>query len=214
MKPLRNPIVVAILALAAVALIFRNALGPLWERWRAPKAQIAAPAAPPVVPTNQLFAVTNAASVTTNAPPRVEAWNKLELVKDWTRAPKRDPFLFVPLPQTLNVVLNTNLPTLTKPVKSAQETLVLKAIWLQTGSNLAVINNRIVEEGSSILDYKVDKIEADKVWVTGPIGQERVFWGVGTNAPPSTNLPPMNLQGVISAPNSPEPKLSSSEKKN
>lgn len=213
MKPLQNPIVVVILVLAAAALIFRNALGPLWGRWRAPKPQTAAPASAPVPPINQLFALTNAASIGTNAPARVEALNKLEVVKDWTRAPKRDPFLFVPLPQNINMVLNTNLPTLTTPVKSAQETLVLKAIWLQTGSNLAVINNRIVEEGSSILDYKVDKIESDKVWVTGPIGQERVLWGIGTNAPPSTNLPPMNLQGVL-APNSPEPKLSSSEKKN
>ena len=41
MKPLRNPIVVGILVLAAAALVFRNALTPLWQRLRSsPQQQI------------------------------------------------------------------------------------------------------------------------------------------------------------------------------
>src|SRR5437762_14268774 len=151
MKLLRNPFVVGVLVVAALALVFRNALTPLWQRLRAPKMQTAAPAPAPMTPTTSpVFVITNAASLGTNAPERIEALNKLDFVKDWTRTPKRDPFLFVPLPRGYQITLNTNLPTLTGPVKSAQETLALKAIWLQTGSNLAVINGRIVEEGSSI----------------------------------------------------------------
>src|SRR6266496_3004077 len=34
MKLLRSPIVVGILAVAALLLVFRNAIGPLWQKWR------------------------------------------------------------------------------------------------------------------------------------------------------------------------------------
>src|SRR5437667_9089210 len=101
MKPLRNPIVVGILVLAAAALVFRNALTPLWQRLRSPRTQAVAPVSAPLTNTtaDQVFAITNAASVVTNAPERTEAWNRIEVVKDWTRAPRRDPFLFIPLAQ-------------------------------------------------------------------------------------------------------------------
>jgi len=128
----------------------------------------------------------------TNATPReVVAWKRIEVQPEFSKMPRRDPFQYVALPDSYRIVAATNVPSLAAPVKTAQEMLALKAIWLQTGSELAVINGKIVGQGSSILDYKIEKIEQDKVWVSGPIGRERVEFASfrGTNAPSANSGP-------------------------
>jgi hypothetical protein len=185
MKPLQNPIVVGVLVVAALALIFRNSFGPLRERFRTKQTQAVSTSPPAFVVESQ----TNAASAAseTNAPEREVGWRRLETNHvNFLALPKRDPFQFVPLPDSYRIVALSNAPSLTDKVKTAQEMLALNAVWMQTGSQLAVLNGQIVTAGSSILDYKVEKIEQDKVWVNGPIGPEKVEFSAGTNAP-STN---------------------------
>jgi hypothetical protein len=183
MKPLQNPIVVVVLVVAALALIFWNSFGPLRERFRAKKPQPVAPSAPAP------FVFENPTAPETNAPEQLVAWKKLGTNEpSFLTTPKRDPFQFVPLPDSYRFVALSNAPTLSQPVKTAQEMLALNAVWMQTGSQLAVINGAIVGEGSSILDYKIDKIEQDKVWVTGPIGPEKVEFSRGTNAPGTNSI--------------------------
>jgi len=200
MKPLQNPIVVGVLVLLALVFIFRSAFRPLQERFFARRSLPVVASPPSFVVDNQTTNAVSAASGT-NVAEREISWKKVEGQAPWTNAPKRDPFQYIPLPASYTLIASTN-GGLSAPVKTAQEVLALKAIWMQTGSQLAVINGKIVGEGSSILDYKVDKIEQDKVWVTGPIGQERVEFSY---LPPNTNSPanPYPSSGSDSKPGSP-----------
>jgi hypothetical protein len=181
MKPLQNPIVVGVLVLVALAFVFRSSFAPLRDRFTARKTTLATNPPP-------AFAVETATPVVaeTNAPEHEAVWKRLgDKHREFLTTPKRDPFQFVPLPDSYRIVALSNAPSLSPPVKTAQEKLALNAVWMQTGSQLAIINGQIVSEGSSILDYKIEKIEQDKVWVNGPIGQEKVEFS-GSNAP-STN---------------------------
>lgn len=81
-------------------------------------------------------------------------------------SPPSDPFLCRPVPRP-NERGNTNL------VRAA-DVLVLKAVWRQTGDRLAVINRNLVGEGEQIGDYKIAKIDAEVVWVEGPLGRESI----------------------------------------
>jgi hypothetical protein len=54
----------------------------------------------------------------------------------------------------------------------AAQVLTLKGVWRQTGRELAMINNRLLAEGDSILEFSVEKIESEQVWVSGPGGLE------------------------------------------
>ena len=69
----------------------------------------------------------------------------------------------------------------------------LKAIWHQTGSRLAVINNGIYTEGDLIEGYKLETIESDGVWLRGPTGRE----GLGFGRPKPTTLSMTNQQSAV-----------------
>jgi hypothetical protein len=201
MKLLQNPIVVGLLVVVALALVFRSSFAPLRERFRARKTQTVPVSPPPFVVENP--PVTTNTSLATNPPQReVVAWKRVEVQPEFTKMPRRDPFQYIPLPDSYRIVAATNVPSLAAPVKTAQEMLALKAIWLQTGSQLAVINGKIVGEGSSISDYKVEKIEQDRVWVSGPIGQEKVEFASfrGTNAAPPNLVPSSGPEGKTTSP--------------
>jgi hypothetical protein len=75
----------------------------------------------------------------------------------WMETPRRDPF-----------------HNLFQQKSRARELLTLAAVWRQSGSTLAVINNRLLAEGDTILDFKVQKIGEDRVWVEGPDGRQSV----------------------------------------
>ena len=213
MKPLQNPVVVTVLVIVALAFVFRGFFAPIRDRLFSSSVSKQAAAPPPFVVDSS---ATNTSASATNVLEHDIPWKKTEsATPEWVKVPHRDPFQFVPLPDSVRLVATTNKPGLSAPVKTAQEVLALKAIWLQTGGQLAVLNDKIVGEGSSIQDYTVEKIEADKVWVSGPLGQERVLFGVGTNAPPATNPPPINLpRASIPANNAPDTHLSRSDSKN
>jgi hypothetical protein len=50
----------------------------------------------------------------------------------------------------------------------------LNAIWDQTGSRLAVINNAVHQVGDEIAGFKILRIESDEVWFQGPRRKERL----------------------------------------
>jgi hypothetical protein len=101
---------------------------------------------------------------------RREAMNARELKNlavAWNSSPLRDPF------KKRGVFSD----------KSAREQLALTGILRQTGSELAVINNRILAIGDSILDFKIESVEADHVWVSGPNGKEMLEFKVSVPQP-------------------------------
>ena len=75
----------------------------------------------------------------------------------WVQAPGRDPFQhFSKQPD----------------YEGVSAFLRLSAVWRQTRSRLAVINQKVVAEGDVIEDYRIERIEGERVWVQGPIGLE------------------------------------------
>ncbi|HUS37561.1 MAG TPA: hypothetical protein VM680_19590 [Verrucomicrobiae bacterium] len=75
---------------------------------------------------------------------------------NWARSPLRDPF-------KMRGGVND---------KPARDQLKLTGILRQTDSELAVINNLILSAGEMILGFKIETVEADRVWVSGPNGRE------------------------------------------
>lgn len=99
------------------------------------------------------------ASVNQNEHPQLPM--DISLVKmrlsQWVQAPGRDPFQhFSKQPDYAGVAAF----------------LKLSAVWRQTRTRLAVINQKVLEEGDVIDDYRIERIEGERVWVHGPIGLE------------------------------------------
>ena len=89
--------------------------------------------------------------------------------KSWVSAPARDPFLL------LMPVAREQPNLLTEETNSPVSTWALQAIWNQTDSRLAVINDRVCRVGDEIEPgYKLIRIEKDKVWFQGPYRNERL----------------------------------------
>jgi hypothetical protein len=184
MSFLRNPIVVICLALVALLLLGRS-LSPIWRRGR-PAAPTPAPASAPAQ-----AAAPAPAPIASNTPAQSAAKPEAEAVSpersiDLSRvgwslngAPRRDPFQIIH-PGALD------LARLYPPVS---ELMVLSAIWRQTDSSLAIINQRIVGEGDTVLakvesrtsggapgvlEFTVESIRANSVWLQGPAGREEL----------------------------------------
>src|SRR5438874_42575 len=174
MNIFRNKYVVIGLAVAALAML-ANSLRPMWQRRRpaAPSAPAPAQAAAPA-----------AAPVASNAPGSAAARQQVEAVQPargidleqvgWRvdGAPRRDPFQVMgPAPGNLS-----------RLYPSATELLTLRAIWWQSGTILAEVNNRIVREGNTITaakgdaitEFKILNIGAERIWVEGPGGEEQL----------------------------------------
>ncbi|MBT5926183.1 MAG: hypothetical protein HOH33_06160 [Verrucomicrobia bacterium] len=78
-------------------------------------------------------------------------------LSQWVQSPLRDPFQhFSKQPDYAGVAAF----------------LKLSAVWRQTRTRLAVINQKVLEEGDIIEDYRIDRIEGERVWMHGPIGLE------------------------------------------
>ncbi len=89
----------------------------------------------------------------------------------WVESPRRDPFQLYVAPEV-------------KPKgPRAADVLSLNAIWRQSGGRYAVINKRVLTEGDLVASYRVDRIDASAVWVSGTNGTERLDFRVG--APPA-----------------------------
>jgi hypothetical protein len=68
--------------------------------------------------------------------------------------------------------------------KSAREQLTLTGILRQTDSELAVINNQIIAVGETILGFKIESVEADRVWVSGPNDREVIEFKISASDVP------------------------------
>lgn len=193
MKPLQSPLLVGALVVVAVGMIAYQVVPPLWRKFL--------PGQPVPRILDKPAPAASAAAQATQGPPSAatapaaiipEANIELPTVQAnavrWAESPARDPFQIR--------YVGTNRPGTYPP---AMELLTLYGVWLQTGSKLAVINNRIVNEGDQFQDYKIQTIEATHVWVDGPNGREQVFFkGAGptqtnnvvTSPEAPTNAPP------------------------
>jgi hypothetical protein len=176
MKLLRNPLAVGVLGALAFGVAIWNVIAPMVGRYRlsraTPPPTQTASAAAPVVPS--------APTMTGGALPEVIRPIDRELVlgrvSEWLEAPRRDPFeLFVP----------QSVPAGPR----ASELLSLRAIWRQAGGQFAVINNTVLGEGEQIAGFKLERIEADSVWVRGTNGSERVEFSSVTAAANSSRQP-------------------------
>jgi hypothetical protein len=176
MNIFRNSLVVGALSVTAVALLIRNIPRTLSGRWPAPAASAkgadqnrasspAVTAAPSLVPPGSIKKTSATGPVTSPSP-------RSALVEAdataWTAAPRRDPF-----------------GNRMDRKSSASPVLKLQAVWRQSGTNLAVINNQIITEGDQIDEFSVEKIEPDHVWLTGPNGRR----GLRFELPGSEKVP-------------------------
>jgi hypothetical protein len=187
MKLLRNPIVVGLLAVAAVVIVgvqFWPMLAPTWHRMRprAPRvATTSRPAEPAKAPAASALATVPMdppAPGTTAAAPvmpvtGIEIASAWASSPRWAESPRRDPFHgYVP----------PSAKAGSGPV--AKDELRLQGVWRQTASTLAVINDKVLAEGDMIRQFRVETIQQDAVWVVGPNGREKLQFILPTPAPP------------------------------
>jgi|KBSSwiStaDraftv2_1062776.scaffolds.fasta_scaffold756747_2 hypothetical protein len=186
MKFLRNPITVGILALVAVGMLVHSLYPHLRGRPRraTPARSTPAPTPAAAMALTPLEKPTASAPLQTDKAPTAATAMTMDLdliragADRWLQA-RRDPF------QLRTVAARPMYPP-------AREVLFLSAVWRQTDSSLAVLNNRIYAAGDRVLRYTLSSIEADQVWVQGPNGREAVGFRsvqtVRTNLPQNLSL--------------------------
>lgn len=160
MKWLQNKFVVGILGVFALGIVLNN-LG-VFQMLKAPSLGGAVPDGVEVgAGRTELPPPKNAGSegmgdtTFTNVPMEVPIIRKQ--LEQWVKVPKRDPFQ--------HFIAQDGYP-------GAGAYLTLSAVWRQTGSRLAVINQKVLAEGDTINDYRLERIEGERVWVHGPVGLE------------------------------------------
>jgi hypothetical protein len=180
-KFLKSQGVVLVLAAIALILVGKNLvwpfLGPKFAKKQtvaqAPTPPASAPASAPQKPStafvpraveeklgDALKAIERlSSSMTRTSAPAIARMDLNDLRArggSWVVAPVRDPF-------KLRGSVND---------KSAREQITLTGILRQTDSDLAVLNNQIMAVGETILGFRIETVEADRVWVSGPNGRE------------------------------------------
>lgn len=175
MKVLDNPWVVGGLCLIAAGVVGYQFLPPRPRGTPAPNgsaapAPAAAPAARPAGPGQAVAGTAPGANV--NLPATLIDLSYVQSrLPQWLESPPRDPFRLSPAANPA-----------TAPVSPLSH-WKLKAIWRQTGSQLAAINKRIYAVGDVIEGYRIEQIEIDRVWFQGPTGRESL--GFAKPQPPS-----------------------------
>jgi hypothetical protein len=188
MKVLRNPFIVGALAVGAVGALAYNIAWPLLKRagnppFRPPAGATAPqpaplsaavnspPADPPARPPQPARSPESPAHLSAPVGSGILSAQGTE-DRQWMMPPHRDPF------RQIKQVLPPEGP----PAKAS---LTLQGIWRQPNSTLAAINNRILSEGETILEFKIEAIEGNCVWVQGPHGRESIeFKLLGPAEPP------------------------------
>jgi hypothetical protein len=179
MKALRNPMVVGILAAGAFAYAAWTVAAPFLKKPSRSKSTSAQPSKP----ASKAKATPSPVAGNTATPSPIPSLSlpPLDLaaiharLPQWIESPARDPF-----------EANRNLgkqPTGPR----ADQLLSLKAVWRQTGGNLAVLNNQLLTEGAEIAGFTLERIETDAVWVRGTNGLERVGFGSPAVRSPAAN---------------------------
>jgi hypothetical protein len=192
MKLLRNPIVLVLLVVVALALVFRNVLWPILAGPRG--ASLRSKAAPtaaavttkPVEKTVKTVAATPAATGKFSAGAGIDLAAAQGEAAPGVVSPRRDPFLGRVRPQNA-----------AGACPLAVELLTVQGIWMQPDVKLAVINRTLVSQGEQILEFRIEAIESDHLWVQGPNGRERV--DLGSHAVTQTNRPPERPEQPASA---------------
>ena len=178
MRFLRNPIFTGLLTLVAVGMVFYRLVLPYLISNNAAQPGPATPRATPV----GLQAMANAAALRDQLKEADAPWRGPTIDRDyvegrfakWVATPHRDPFLLMGVDPK-----DKDLQDLLQPSPIAK--WKLNAIWDQTGSRLAVINNAVHQVGDEIAGFKILRIEADEVWFQGPKRKERL--GLFTKGP-------------------------------
>ena len=211
MKFLKSQGIVIVLALIAVVLVGKNLLWPFLKPKFAsrPSAKVEPPPSSPAPPsptpaspfaqavtavTDKLKALasSSADTKTTEEPTNATPMN-VEAIRGqasaWTSSPQRDPFK-----------MRGRVSE-----KPAKEQLTLTAILRQTLSDLAVINNKIMEKGESVLGFVIESVEADRVWVSGPNGKEALEFKYFVESPKEQEKPEANPITPPAQPTRPSP---------
>ena len=157
MKWLQNKVVVASLGVVALVIVLQNvgvlqmlqSPGSSKEGNGGTEKGVGRTELPP--PKSDIVSNT----IVTNVPMEMHAIQKD--MDRWVRVPRRDPFQ--------HFIAQDGYP-------GAGAYLTLSAVWRQTGSRLAVINQKVLAEGDTIKDYRLERIEGERVWVHGPVGLE------------------------------------------
>lgn len=179
-------IVVGALGVAAVAALL------LWPQLKSSPVATAAARSQQV--TNLTAAASNpgATNAATNALPGPDNLPRLdrrairERWPEWVEGRFRDPFQVV-YPVSTGMVAQADLT----PARH----LKLSATWVQTGSRLAVIDQRVYGVGDQVAGYTVLQIEHGRVDLQGPERNETITFATYIPPPPpgqrsliSTNL--------------------------
>ncbi|MBL9135019.1 MAG: hypothetical protein JNK85_04080 [Verrucomicrobiales bacterium] len=185
MKLLRHPMVAVALAVIALGFVIYTIFQPRSRRYSQQNTAPAAPPAPEIADTPAPPAPSTTHPLMAAAPLPVVPMDVaaiLEQLPRWIEAPGRDPFQ----PRAPGS-FKSNGP-------KASDLLNLTAVWRQTGGRLAVINNTIVTEGDQVAGFRVDRIEADRIWVKGTNGTEHIDFkvpkGIEAQQPASPKAPP------------------------
>ena len=160
MKWLQNKFVVGILGVLALGIVLNN-FGIL-QRLKAPSlgegeldgGEVGA-GRTELPPPKNAGGDGEGGATFTNVPMELPVIHKQ--MNQWVNVPKRDPFQ--------HFIAQDGYP-------GAGAYLTLSAVWRQTGSRLAVINQKVLAEGDTIKDYRLERIEGERVWVHGPVGLE------------------------------------------
>ena len=165
MKLLRNPVVVSLLAVLAVAVVL-HALWPQLTGFLSSGREPDAPVARAVIPAapNQATALPTPAPAAQPAGVALDQPLERTDLPRWSGSPTRDPFRSA----------HVSNPDGSMTIVPAAKKLALSSILRQTGGSVAVINLQIVGEGDTIEGFLIQKIETDRVWVTGANGLEAV----------------------------------------
>ena len=172
MRFFRNPIVTGILALVAVAMVFYRFVLPYLS---SNGPQTIVPDSAPAANSAQARAVAAATALRAQMAEPAGTWQGPTIDRDyvegrfakWVAVPKRDPFLLLGVDPK-----DKEMQELLEPSPIAK--WKLNAIWDQTGSRLAVINNSVHQVGDEIAGFKILRIESDEVWFQGPKRKERL----------------------------------------
>jgi hypothetical protein len=174
MRFLRNPIVTGILTLVAVGMVFYRFVLPYLSSGGG-LARSGTPAVPAQSNPVHARAVAVATALREQLSEAASGWQGPTIDRDyvegrfakWVATPKRDPFLLLgadPKEKEMQELLEPS------PIAKWK----LNAIWDQTGSRLAVINNAVHQVGDEISGFKILRIESDEVWFQGPRRKERL----------------------------------------
>lgn len=200
MKILRNPIAVAVLAVVALAYTAWTLFGARGFRSSSSSAATttaagpAVPVPPSPLPSPSLSPTPGPSSLPASLPlTRLDLATIIAQAQRWIESPRRDPF-------------RVDRPAQERPQgPPASDLLVLSAVWRQTGSQLAIINQQILREGEKLQGYAIETIEADSVWVRGTNGRERITFLVPNLAPTPRSEPAVAKTEVLPEPLEPDP---------